>query len=324
MTFPYNVYFLALIGGTIASAASVPLWKKFCERRGIVDDPGQRKIHEHPTPLAGGLAVFTGMLIPLFVGVLATQLGWVGNAAAGALTYGFAERAWQLAAIFGGAAGMLLLGLADDKWELKPTVKFGFQFLIALSVAAAGIRITIFVPSIAFSYFITVLWILTVTNAVNFMDNMNGLCGGLGVIAAWQFGVVAAGSGQYLVALLAFLATGALAGFLPYNFPRASTFLGDSGSHLVGFLLAILGILPHFYTDEHPRILSVLSPLLILALPLGDLLSVVILRIQMGKPFYVGDTNHLSHRLVRAGCSKTRAVVFIWLLAGLAGLLAIF
>jgi UDP-GlcNAc:undecaprenyl-phosphate GlcNAc-1-phosphate transferase len=149
------------------------------------------------------------------------------------------------------------------------------------------------------------------------MDNMNGLCGGLGAIGALFFGLVAATAPvpQYLVALVAFLISGALLGFLPHNFPRAKSFLGDSGSHLTGYLLAVLAILPHFYTSHHQRVLAVLSPLLILAVPLGDLVWVVILRWKSGKPFYVGDTNHLSHRLVRMGLNRTRAVLAIWLLA---------
>jgi UDP-GlcNAc:undecaprenyl-phosphate GlcNAc-1-phosphate transferase len=128
---------------------------------------------------------------------------------------------------------------------------------------------------------------------------------------------------QYLVATMAFLIAGALLGFLPYNFPKASAFLGDSGSHLVGYLLAVLGILPHFYTPRHPRMLAVLTPLLILAVPLGDLAWVVLLRWRAGQPFYIGDTNHLSHRLARRGLSASQSVLVIWLLAAALGALAI-
>src|SRR5205814_2012413 len=177
--------------------------------------------------------------------------------------------------------------------------------------------ITIFVPNILFSYAITMLWIVTLINAFNFMDNMNGLCAGLGAIAAWYFALIAAADGQYLVALIAFLTFGALVGFLPYNFPRAQAFLGDSGSHLVGYLLAVLAILPHFYTPRHPRRWAVLIPLLVLAVPLLDLVWVVALRWRIGQPVYQGDTNHLSHRLVRLGLSPTRAVLIIWLAAAL-------
>lgn len=173
------------------------------------------------------------------------------------------------------------------------------------------------------SYGVTVLWILTVVSAVNIMDNMNGLCAGLGVIGAAAFGTIAAGQGQYLVASLALLAAGALAGFLPYNYPKASAFLGDSGSHLTGFLLAVLAILPHFYTAVNPRPLAVLAPLLVLAVPLGDMGSVMWIRWRAGRPIWEGDTNHLSHRLVRAGLSKPKAVAVIWALQALAGSVAV-
>ena len=166
------------------------------------------------------------------------------------------------------------------------------------------------------------LWILTVTNACNFMDNMNGLCAGLGLIGAWCFAWSAAVNGQFLVTSIALLTCGALLGFLPFNFPRATAFLGDAGSHLVGYVLAVLAILPHFYSRENPDTLAVLKPLLRLAVILGDLVWVVFLRWRMGRPFYVGDNNHLSHRLVRRGLSRTLAVLVIWLIAAAAGWLS--
>ena len=207
----------------------------------------------------------------------------------------------------------------DDKIELRPALKFAGQMALAFLVALAGIRVTLFVPSVLFSYAVTILWIVTVTNAFNFMDNMNGLCAGLGAIGAWYFGWTAALQGQYLVTILSALSCGALAGFLPYNYPRASIFLGDAGSHLVGFWMAVLAILPHFHTPQHPRVWAVLSPLLILAVPLGDLAWVVWIRWRLGQPFYVGDNNHLSHRLTRRGWSRADAVLFIWLLGCLGG-----
>ncbi|MBE0542673.1 MAG: undecaprenyl/decaprenyl-phosphate alpha-N-acetylglucosaminyl 1-phosphate transferase [Verrucomicrobia bacterium] len=323
MSFPFNVYLAAFISAFATTLATLPLWRKWCLRTGLVDDPGHRKIHESPIPLAGGLAVLTGLLLPLLAAALVLQLNGANISGAEPLSYGMGRRALQLAAILGGAIGIVLLGWLDDKNELRPLPKFAGQFIIAALVAAAGVRITLFVPSVLFSYAITILWLLTVINAFNFMDNMNGLCAGLGAISAGLFGLIAATHGQYLVALIAFLTTGALLGFLPHNFPNASAFLGDSGSHLVGYLLAVLAILPHFYSDLNPRPWAVITPLLVLAVPLADLAWVVILRWRKGQPFYVGDTNHLSHRLVRAGLSRTTAVVLIWLAATALGALAL-
>jgi UDP-GlcNAc:undecaprenyl-phosphate/decaprenyl-phosphate GlcNAc-1-phosphate transferase len=329
MSFPVNYYLIAFLSACLTTFLSVPLWRNWSHKTGLVDDPGHRKIHDRPVALAGGLAVLTGLLVPLLIGAaLAIDLPLirqnltgtgVASNSIGLLGYGFSRRAIQLVGIFAGALGMGLLGWLDDKHELRPGAKFAGQLILAALVAAAGVRITLFVPNLLFSYAVTVLWILTVTNAFNFMDNMNGLCAGVGLIGAWWFAFSAAAQGQYLVALLALSTCGALIGFLPYNFPRASIFLGDAGSHVVGYLLAILAILPHFYSKQNPRAWAVLSPLLILAVPLADLVWVVALRLRAGQPFYVGDTNHLSHRLVRRGWSRTQAVLLIWLLAAVIG-----
>jgi UDP-GlcNAc:undecaprenyl-phosphate GlcNAc-1-phosphate transferase len=319
MSFPLNLYLAAFFAALATTFAALPLWRAWCVRTGLVDDPGHRKIHDAPIPLAGGLAVLTGLLVPLAAGTLLLKFNLVGSGSLAPLEFGLSKRALQLGAIALGAIGMTMVGLLDDKLELRPAQKFTAQLFIAGLVAAAGVRITLFVPSLVFSYAVTILWLLTVINAFNFMDNMNGLCGGLGAIGAGLFGFVAAFHGQYLVALLALLTCGALVGFLPHNFPKARAFLGDSGSHLVGYLLAVIAILPHFHSEKHPHPLAVLTPLLVLAVPLGDLVWVVLLRTKMGKPFYVGDTNHLSHRLVRSGMSKSTAVLLIWLLATLIG-----
>ena len=314
MTFPASAYLLAVLGGAIATFASLPLWRAWCERTGLVDDPGHRKIHDTPIPLAGGLAVLTGLLLPLFAGAVAMQLGLLPAGAVEKISYGFEKRGLQLAAILVGALGMVLLGWLDDRHELRAGPKFAAQLGIALLVALAGVRIKLFPESPlspVLSCGVTVLWILTVVSAVNIMDNMNGLCAGLGTIGAAAFGATAALHGQYLVALLALMAAGALAGFLPYNYPKASAFLGDSGSHLTGFLLAVLAILPHFYTAQNPRPLAVLAPLLVLIVPLGDMVCVMWIRWRAGKPVWVGDTNHLSHRLVRCGLGKPQAVAAI-------------
>jgi UDP-GlcNAc:undecaprenyl-phosphate GlcNAc-1-phosphate transferase len=330
MSFPFNVYGLAFATAGAVTLLSMPLWRRWCLRAGHVDDPGHRKIHDQPVALAGGLALLTGWIVPLLAGAVLIaavhlprdRFGPVDPIVLQLFGYGFSRRIAQLAAIFSGAAGMVLLGWIDDRRELGAAKKFSGQVLIAALVAASGIRITLFVDNALFSYGVTILWIVTVTNACNFMDNMNGLCAGLGLIATWCFAWTAAINGQYLVASIAFSACGALLGFLPFNFPKATAFLGDAGSHLVGYLLSILAILPHFYSRRAPDTLAVLKPLLILIVFLGDLVWVVTLRLQAGKPFYEGDTNHLSHRLVRRGFTRTRAVLLIWLLSAIAGALS--
>lgn len=330
MSFPLHLYLAALTGAFLASFLTLPLWRRWSLRVGLVDDPGARKIHASPIPLAGGLAVMTGVLVPIMVGATAVALADTGIAPAwwepesvARLSYGLGARSGQLLVILLGLAGMLVLGWLDDRHELKPLPKFAGQFLIATLVAAAGIRITLFVPSVVVSYALTILWIVGITNALNFLDNMNGLCSGIGAIAAAGFALAAARNGQYLVATIALLGTGALLGFLPWNYPRAAAFLGDAGSHVTGFLLAVLAILPSFYSPDRPHPAAVLSPLLVLCVPLADLASVTWIRLRAKRPPWIGDTNHFSHRLVRAGLSRAQAVALLWAVGAAGAILAL-
>jgi UDP-GlcNAc:undecaprenyl-phosphate/decaprenyl-phosphate GlcNAc-1-phosphate transferase len=322
MTFPSNFFIAAFLGAFATSLLALPLWRKWCLRSNLVDDPGHRKIHSAPVPLAGGFTVLTGILLPLGVGAILLKLGFVQISSAGLIVHGIDRRALELAVLALGAVAITILGWLDDKHELKALPKFIGQLIIAIAVAAASKRITLFVHSEVFSYAVTILWLLTVINAFNFMDNMNGLCAGLGAIGAFIFAFIAATNGEYLVAITGFLMCGALAGFLPWNFPNARAFLGDAGSHLVGYLLAVMAILPHFYTKHNPRPLAVLAPLFVLAIPLLDLAQVTLFRTLNQKRFWIGDTNHLSHRLVRAGLSRTSAVLLLWLVAAVIGTVA--
>ena len=164
MGFPLNVYVASFAAGAAGSALSLPLWRQWCRRHGLVDDPGHRKIHAEPMPLAGGLAVLTGMLFPLLAGaaLAATHAGarefflrlahhMIDTNEAGLLQYGFNKRALQLTGMAAGAAGMLAVGLRDDRAELAPAAKFAAQLLCALVVAAVGVRVTLFVHSVVFS-----------------------------------------------------------------------------------------------------------------------------------------------------------------------------
>ncbi len=192
MSFPNNVYLAAFVSAVATTMATLPLWRKWCLRNNFVDDPGHRKIHETPVALAGGWAVLGGMLLPLVIAAILLKLQTTEPVSAAPLVYGLNRRAIELGAILLGAVGITILGWLDDRHELHPLPKFAGQLLIAALVAAAGVRITLFVPSIVFSYAVTILWLLTLVNAFNFMDNMNGLCAGLGAIAAWYFAAIAA------------------------------------------------------------------------------------------------------------------------------------
>jgi len=324
MGFPQNAYLVALVAAFIATCVSLPFWAGACRRWELMDHPGGRKSHGNPIPLAGGLALITGLIIPILgaaLVVLGNQALWGDGIAK--IHHGLERRGAELIALLLGALGMTLLGLTDDRRPIAALPKFAGQCIIAALVATAGIRITLFVDNQVFSHVVTILWIVGVTNAFNFSDNMNGLCAGLGAIAAGSLAAIAIGNGQYLVASFSLLITGALLGFLPYNYPHARAFLGDSGSHLTGFLLAVLAILPDFHSPTHPLRWAVLLPLLILFVPLLDITWVVIHRLRNGQPFYQGDQNHLSHRLVGYGLQPLSAVALLWVVALATALTAI-
>ena len=226
----------------------------------------------------------------------------------------------KLLVILLGGGLMVALGMYDDKYELNARTKLIMQVAIAFFVALAGIRATVFIPIKFVNYLLTVLWIVTITNAMNFLDNMDGLCAGIGLVCAGLFAFIAGIQQQYFVCLIALALAGALLGFLPHNFKPATIFLGDAGSHFVGYMLAVLPICVTFYRHGTPTLLPVLIPPLVLAVPLFDLVMVMWIRIRRGQPVYLGDVNHISHRLVRLGLPQSWAVTLIYLMTLTLGL----
>ena len=313
-TFPGWFYPIIFMGAALVSASTARAWIHFCLRIGLVDRPGPRKIHANPIPLAGGLIVATGLLVPLVIAALVVKSQLLGPQLTALSSYGLNARTLQLIGLIVGALGMLTLGLIDDRGAMSAGKKLIFQILIVGFVAGTGTRITLFIPSPLFSYAITILWFLTLVNAFNFNDNMNGLCSGLATISALALAIHSVLPDHYLVASLGFLIAGAVCGYIPFNYPKAQTFLGDAGSHLIGYLIAALAILPHFHHDAQPNKFGVISPLLVLGMVLVDLCWIVSYRIYHRKPVYIGDTNHLSHQLVRRGFTPQKAVVILWVL----------
>ena len=177
-------------------------------------------------------------------------------------------------------------------------------------MVGTGLRLSFNPPWLAAA--VSLIWILAVVNAVNFVDNMNGLCAGLCVIAALALGCHLHAAGQPLPAAVAFLASGAALGSRPWNYPKATAFLGDAGSHGAGMLLATLSLLLLRSREEVVPLKSLWGPVLILGVPLLDLGWVTIRRTWAGQPVYVGDRNHLSHRLVAGGLRAWQAVAVLW------------
>ena len=318
-----------------ASATLTVVARRWAPRLGYVDHPARRKIHRRPMPYGGGVAVFLSVLVGLAVVALAA---WAYGApqgplgAEGAATTQFG-RLWQtltgngsrLAVILGTSTLLFLVGLVDDRWGLSAEVKLFCQVVLALFLFRQGVAITVFLGSPVASAVLTVLWVVGLTNAFNFLDNMDGLCGGLAFVSGAIFFTVAVQTEQLFVAALLAMVVGAVAGFLLFNYPKASIFLGDAGSLFLGFLLATLAMEFQFYSEADParyRIFPVVLPLLIFAIPIYDVTSVVILRLRAGQSPLRADQRHFSHRLVALGMTPMLAVFTIWLLAFAIGITA--
>jgi len=216
------------------------------------------------------------------------------------------------------------VGLLDDRRPLGPGVKFIAQFAVAIATAWwLGIRAVEMLPA-PFSIALTVLWIVLITNAFNFLDNMDGLSAGVAAIASLIFAVASLQAGQVFVPTLAFLLAGTTLGFLVLNFAPASLFMGDAGSLVIGYLLSVVTILTTYHDASIERLpLGVVVPVVVLAVPLYDVTSVVIHRMRLGESPFRGDRRHFSHRLVKRGLSPRGAVLTIYLATAATGLPAI-
>ncbi len=292
-------YFLVALA---ASLVLVPLCRHAALVAGIAAQTHRDRWHGRPTPLLGGVAIA--------VTVLALHVAYLGWA--------------QLPVLLVAAAAMFVLGLVDDLVTLSPATKLVTQIAIASLLVATGSRLS-WASSPPVDALLTVFWIVGITNAFNLLDNMDGLCAGTGLVAGGGVlatmvmnGASAAETG-HLVLLL-----GALAGFLVYNFHPASIFMGDSGSLFIGLNLALLAVDSLSASHARSGLLSVmLPPTLLLLVPIFDTSLVTVSRILSGRSAAQGGRDHASHRLVAIGWSERGAVVSLWVLSALGGLLAL-
>ena len=221
---------------------------------------------------------------------------------------------------------LFVLGLWDDKKHLRPFIKLTVQFAVAIAAAAlAEVRVEFFIESKIITSVLSAVWIVLIINAFNFLDNMDGASAGIAVIASCILFTAAAISGQVFVGGLALVFIGALLGFLVFNFPPAKIFMGDAGSLVVGFFLALLTLRTTYYHEaQSGQWYPVFMPLVVTAVPLYDFISVTLLRIRQGKSPFVGDTQHFSHRLKRHGLTDTQTVLTLYLATLCTGLGATF
>ncbi|MBI5366210.1 MAG: undecaprenyl/decaprenyl-phosphate alpha-N-acetylglucosaminyl 1-phosphate transferase [Planctomycetes bacterium] len=325
-----GVFLLALAISLVAT----PLARAAARRAGFVDEPGERKIHQHPVALGGGVAIFAGAVLPLVAA--AGAILWLSAAGVPAwLPEGVARHLpgarsslAKLGGIGLGALALFVVGIIDDHRGLSARIKLAVQLVVALGLVASGVRLSLFLDDrpggTLLSGAVTVLWMVGMTNAFNLLDNMDGLCAGVASVASGVFAAIALLTGQLFIAACLLCLLGACLGFLAYNKPPATIFLGDAGSLFIGYALAVLSILFTYYRYEAGYSLySVLVPFFILAVPAYDTLSVMAIRIANGRSIMQGDTNHLSHRLVRLGLSRGGAVLLIDILTLSTGLSAV-
>jgi UDP-GlcNAc:undecaprenyl-phosphate GlcNAc-1-phosphate transferase len=305
----------------VISALAGRLFMRVAEATDMLDRPGAHKAHGLPTPLLGGCAIFSGILIPAVLAlVLVAGLSRTGGASwiPASLSVhlpGAMKRLPAAAGILALAGVLHVMGLRDDRKGLGPWFKLGVQILVAgVTVLALQVRVMQFAGPVV-SSMVSILWIVVITNALNFLDNMDGLSAGVAAICAGILLLAAAQMGQIFVSAWLALLLGALLGFLPYNFAPARMFMGDAGSLVIGYLLAVLTCLTTYTSPDASThfLYGVFAPLVLLAVPLYDSLSVTILRIRAGLSPMVGDRRHFSHRLVKRGMTVRNAVLTIWL-----------
>ena len=310
----------------IFACAVTPLIRKWAPALGLIDLPGHRKVHVLPTPRGGGIAIFVGIFIPILAlsifGLLGEHTRFQGLQDIAAELGNDSRRLIQMSSIAIGAIVLFLTGLADDRWNLSWKFRLVLQLSVAVGVVMAGVRATVFVDQPWFGFAATVLWILVLTNAMNFLDNMDALSAGIGLIASLIFAgimVVMVRTPTMSVALPLVLLAGALMGFLFWNRPPASIFMGDCGSNLIGFLLATLTVTGTFYESTGSRHVM-LAPLCVMAVPLYDFCTVILIRLSQRRSPFHGDKSHFSHRLVELGMRPAHAVLTIHLTTAMTGL----
>ena len=295
-------FFLIFVVALLFSVVATPLARRLALATGIVDTPNHRKVHHEPTPLLGGAAIYASFVVALLI-------------------FGGRAEVRQMVGIVVGATSVSIIGVLDDARGVRPSLKLLGQLLASVVVIVSGLQVQLF-HSQAVNIALTMLWIAGITNALNLLDNMDGLSGGIAAIAAAHFLLLAALNGQFLVGALSAALLGACIGFLRYNFNPASIFMGDTGSLFIGFVLASVAVKLRF---ANTYVVTWMVPPVVLLVPIFDTTLVVVSRLRRGKnPLTTPGKDHLSHRLVTFGCTRREAVLICWLIGSSAGMVAVF
>ncbi|HUB75134.1 MAG TPA: MraY family glycosyltransferase [Solirubrobacteraceae bacterium] len=305
----------AFLAAAVVTALLTPLTMALARAVGAIDEPRERGLSERPTPLLGGLAIFAG--------ALAAGLVWLpaGTPSEHQLWHG----------VLLAAAVITAVGALDDRFELHPVVKLAGQVLAAVIVVHFGVAVKAielpFAGHLAFpdagftnaGPILTVVGLVVMMNVVNFSDGVDGLAAGVCAIIAATMAVIAFDLDRQQPGVLAALTAGAALGFLLYNFPPASTFMGDCGANLLGLLMGVITVEAAVKTEA---VVSFVLPLILLAVPFMDTTFVVLKRLKYRQPFYRPDSEHFHHRMARIGFSSRRTIAYLYawtlMLAGLA------
>lgn len=293
------------------STIATPLIRKIAIHNKIMDIPkDDRRVHNRPVPLLGGLAIYISVIIGMLIRYNHMSLPYWG--------------------IILGSTVIVIGGFLDDKRELKPMYKLLFQISAVIIVMLCGVKIDIitnpfsgtklFLDLKYLSIPLTVLWIVGITNAFNLIDGLDGLSTGIGLIASVTLFIISILNGRVNTAVLTAILSGALLGFLPYNFNPASIFLGDTGSQLIGFLLAVISIEGAI---KSATAFSLAVPILTFGLPIYDTLFAIVRRKINGKPIAEGDKGHVHHRLLSLGFSQKKVVLIMYAASVLLGAISI-
>lgn len=298
-----------------------PLFRRAAHATGMVAAPSADRWHERPTALLGGVGVYAGFAAGGLTTLLIRDRSLSEAAIAAGGTPLGVSRPWI--GVFLAATVMFAVGLADDRFKLNPTTKLMFQAVAAAVLMSFGVVYPL-TPWLVVNVLATFFWFLALTNAMNLLDHMDGVAVGVAGIAAVFLAVTLYLDGAYLIAGATLALAGAAFGFLPYNFPRASIFMGDAGSMFLGALLAGLGAAYPSRVPSASVIAVLFVPAMIVIIPIIDTLLVTTTRTLAGRPVSAGGKDHTSHRLVAMGFSERQVPLVLYGVAILGGLMAMF
>ncbi len=307
------IHIAFLIALTVAYVVT-PFVIKLAHKVGAMDVPkDNRRVHKVPIPRLGGLAIYIAFMVSVLVTFkLDTRL---------------------LGVIVGGTI-IVIIGIFDDIKPLSAKVKLLGQIVAAGVVVYSGVRIDFITNPLSYlfdgvntyikfgnwAYPLTMIWIVGITNAINFIDGLDGLAAGISIISAVTLSVVAIILGQDYMAVMALTLAGAAIGFLPYNFNPAKIFMGDTGSLFLGFMLSVISIMGVL---KSAAALSILVPVFAIGLPIFDTLMAIIRRSLSGKPIMQADKGHLHHKMLDKGLSQKQAVLTLYSISAVLGFSAV-